>query len=354
MANKKKIFDRLENLNIPNSSKNEIFNLIEDIEVNIGDGLKYEDDKIVVSIGTAIAAAGGNDRSGLVIASSSKDKKNYIAINAGDGLEIDERNRLNVTGGKIPEIIDEEIYYNDGSGQVVPIKHPDLSTQPSILPYKFMGQYVYEQVIPKNTAGVKFVGDGIIDIYTKLFAVNKPVFLSIELIGEGLINPLSSTLGINYIGAYNEFVCTFGGMKSFKKDDGYEYIHVVYTSMPEENSEYYYRNDEPGLYIEMTQPLPLSEGPYLYNGNYSVFATKVDSGKYWIHIPLDYSGDVKYGSSVIFIMANTTDNYEVKGVTMDGQSVSYTYNSYQLTIEVNEYWSDRAKQGPINIKVFVE
>lgn len=39
-------------------------------------------------------------------------------------------------------------YYDDGSGKLVPIKHPDLSTQPSILPYKFMGQYVYEQLIP--------------------------------------------------------------------------------------------------------------------------------------------------------------------------------------------------------------
>lgn len=41
-----------------------------------------------------------------------------------------------------------EEFYDDGSGQLVPIKHPDLSTQPSILPYKFMGQYVYELLIP--------------------------------------------------------------------------------------------------------------------------------------------------------------------------------------------------------------
>lgn len=40
----------------------------------------------------------------------------------------------------------EELYFNDGSGKVVPIRHPDLSTQPSILPYKFAGNYVYEQM----------------------------------------------------------------------------------------------------------------------------------------------------------------------------------------------------------------
>lgn len=38
-------------------------------------------------------------------------------------------------------------YYDDGSGEVVPVKHPDLSTQPSILPYKFAGNYVYEQMV---------------------------------------------------------------------------------------------------------------------------------------------------------------------------------------------------------------
>lgn len=40
----------------------------------------------------------------------------------------------------------EELYYNDGSDKLVPIRHPDLSTQPSILPYKFAGNYVYEQM----------------------------------------------------------------------------------------------------------------------------------------------------------------------------------------------------------------
>jgi hypothetical protein len=39
-------------------------------------------------------------------------------------------------------------FYDDGTGNVVPLKHPDLSTEPSILPYKFMGEYVYEQIIP--------------------------------------------------------------------------------------------------------------------------------------------------------------------------------------------------------------
>lgn len=44
-------------------------------------------------------------------------------------------------------IIKKELFFDDGSGEVVPVKHPDLSTQPSILPYKFAGNYVYEQMV---------------------------------------------------------------------------------------------------------------------------------------------------------------------------------------------------------------
>lgn len=44
-------------------------------------------------------------------------------------------------------VIKKELFFDDGSGEVVPVKHPDLSTQPSILPYKFAGNYVYEQMV---------------------------------------------------------------------------------------------------------------------------------------------------------------------------------------------------------------
>ena len=66
-------------------------------------------------------------------------------------------------------------YYDDETGAIVPIKHPDLSTQPSILPNKFMGQYVYEQLIPitRNSQVQE-----LIDI-----AVDKPLFLSASTIG---------------------------------------------------------------------------------------------------------------------------------------------------------------------------
>ena len=54
-------------------------------------------------------------------------------------------------------VIKKEMFFDDGSGEVVPVKHPDLSTQPSILPYKFAGNYVYEQMVWVD--GSRFTGD---------------------------------------------------------------------------------------------------------------------------------------------------------------------------------------------------
>ena len=48
-------------------------------------------------------------------------------------------------------------YHDDNSGKLVPVKHPNLSTQPSILPYKFAGEYVYEQIW--YVRGKDIVGD---------------------------------------------------------------------------------------------------------------------------------------------------------------------------------------------------
>ena len=59
----------------------------------------------------------------------------------GDGVT-----KHHISVGNISITSNDECY-DDGSGQLVPVKHPDLSTQPSILPYKFMGNYVYEQLI---------------------------------------------------------------------------------------------------------------------------------------------------------------------------------------------------------------
>lgn len=137
-------------------------------------------------------------------------------------------------------------YYDDGSGQLVPIKHPDLSTQPSILPYKFIGQYVYEQLIPvtkEETSNTLWIPLNDICVTTL------PTFLSINVVMELLDNngivqafcevPLSSIQyhSDNIIVAYKEVAGEI-----FSKS-GKGYARIVYTSMPEESGDYYGYNN---------------------------------------------------------------------------------------------------------------
>ena len=115
-------------------------------------------------------------------------------------------------------------YFDDGSGQLVPIKHPDLSTQPSILPYKFMGQYVYEQLIP--------ITQEVINYFPKLF-VDNPIFLKFDIIGDSFIS--SYAMG----GPVREGSIVYLSEKEMILG---KFIHVVYTSMPEEGGYYGYNN----------------------------------------------------------------------------------------------------------------
>lgn len=125
------------------------------------------------------------------------------------------------------EITTVDRYYDDGSGQVVPVRHPDLSTQPNILPYKFMGQYVYEQLIPHP------VGSGYPDPFycsKNILAVNKPIFL--DAFGCGSFGSFPCEVILNE----DEFVIRNRGFTV----TAWDYIRIVYTSMPGEDSYYGY------------------------------------------------------------------------------------------------------------------
>jgi hypothetical protein len=90
----------------------------------------------------------------------------------------------------------------------VPIKHPDLSTQPSILPYKFMGQYVYEQLILVNK------GDRIVN---NEFVVEIPMIMSAEMFN------INSFKNINILAAKSNALL----LDTLSEMDGY--INVKYT-----------------------------------------------------------------------------------------------------------------------------
>lgn len=138
--------------------------------------------------------------------------------------------------GGIPEVIDKEIYYNDGSNKVVPIKHPDISTQPSILPYKFMGQYVYEQLIPNPEGGALYIDTN------DLIGTNQ-IILEAHLFGTFGYSACSVYRDV-YNDNLNIFVIsadhTVGGAPSHAD---YQYYRIVYTSTPEEGGDYYGYNN---------------------------------------------------------------------------------------------------------------
>jgi hypothetical protein len=123
-------------------------------------------------------------------------------------------------------------YFDDGSGQLVPIKHPDLSTQPSILPYKFMGQYVYEQLIPKSALAQDLAAD--------FFEVKHDKILFLEVVPITSSTENSKVYGFN-IAPDGLYLLTANGVPS--SGFSFPYLRVVYTSMPEENGGNYGYNN---------------------------------------------------------------------------------------------------------------
>lgn len=146
------------------------------------------------------------------------------------------RDKLN-KGGNLGTILDEEIYYDDGSKQVVPIKHPDLSTQPSILPYKFMGQYVYERLIPS----ADMLLSSMAEIPFSILPGNIMILDCACIYENGLSTPETlfkfSQGGSDFMWAFRMPLSDINYLGNLL------YIKVVYTSMPEEGGDYYGYNN---------------------------------------------------------------------------------------------------------------
>ena len=138
-------------------------------------------------------------------------------------------------GSSDTSITSNDEYYDDGSGQLVPIKHPDLSTQPSILPYKFMGQYVYEQLIPSShTYNNQLLLDDHIDTNNLMLLESHAIVFSKEKKCACVV-PLKTTFTPDGLYKYILTVETPSASELM-------YIKIIYTSMPEEDDYYGYNN----------------------------------------------------------------------------------------------------------------
>lgn len=136
-----------------------------------------------------------------------------------------------------------ENFHDDGSGQVVPIKHPDLSTQPSILPYKFMGQYVYEQLIMMMNF------DNIINskqYYCSelgLLIKDNPLILEADLIIKSEQCTFTAPLTVKVVSDVISFgfnINNLGFDSSLISSGDMCIVRIVYTSMPEGSTYYEY------------------------------------------------------------------------------------------------------------------
>lgn len=119
-------------------------------------------------------------------------------------------------------------YYDDESGKLVPVKHPNLSTQTSILPYKFAGEYVYEQIW--YVRGKDIVGDTA-EVVSNTISEN-------VLLLESVVTEITSSGSkiTNRCETYAEGTKIY--TKGLSKDKHY-WVRVVWTTNPIELKDKY-------------------------------------------------------------------------------------------------------------------
>ena len=236
-----------------------------------------------------------------------------------------------------------EEYYDDGTNALVPIKHPDLSTQPSILPYKFMGQYVYEQLIPiELKAGAWFIPK---DAKTSIPLFDMSILeVSILCKYEGKLIPLSAK-EISYSTEEGIYLSSDTKINGIIITHNYNaYAHIVYTSMPEEGGYYYNSESKKGILVKVNlSDVTIS---ILYNGSVTIDPV-VQGQEYYYNIPADYnpfSAGIMLGSTS-GISNLTNVEYSIPDI---GEKQPLGFNNF--VIDVDEI-IDKAKQYLVIITI---
>lgn len=182
-----------------------------------------------------------------ISAGGSVDEERIEALEKGKQDKIEDLEEIR-KGAKLGATALQE-YYDDGSHEVVPVKHPDLSTQPSILPYKFAGNYVYEQMVWVD--GEKFTND--------VHDIDLIRFEDYKQNGENniILNHHIFIIGDNYYGNYTHLTNNDWFPFEMISDDKHIFlrragsmvpvckgvwIRVVWTSEPKRGGYYYYYN----------------------------------------------------------------------------------------------------------------
>ena len=155
-----------------------------------------------------------NDISNSVILNCVRNKFSE-QINNNNLISITDKK--NITLSPYRDFIGSNLYFVNDSYKITPIKHPDLSTQPSVLPYMCMGNYVFEQLFPY---------EGVNTIECTL-EHHKPVILSCDIIGVGIKVNCNVT-------NYSENILTIEPSKEVQSNDPL-FIKLSYTAFENRN-----------------------------------------------------------------------------------------------------------------------
>jgi hypothetical protein len=182
------------------------------------------------------------------------DKERIEALEKGKQDKIEDLEKIR-EGAKLGATALQE-YYDDGSHEVVPVKHPDLSTQPSILPYKFAGNYVYEQM---------FYIEGIINgdhhSFPLMPADKEIIFLESSFSGETTEDVIKNH--DHEIQLWGDGVVMLEvaprGPETIIDEFKHGWVRVVWTTKPK--AEYYYSEENKLTFTDYTN----GKITYLYN-----------------------------------------------------------------------------------------
>lgn len=250
-------------------------------------------------------------------------------------------------------VIKKELFFDDGSGEVVPVKHPDLSTQPSILPYKFAGNYVYEQMVWVD--GEKFSDYNIgeidlikfqdyrLDIKSTILIGHHVFIVGHEHYGNCTPLPYDSSFCFNIASNDKRIFLKRNGPSSLKCKG--VWVRVVWTTGPNAGEYYYYQqgyNEEVTLTLisgsstiasfPMTLEIDGREIDWVDNrGNISLYGDLLDrflSGKAAITV----KRGANYHGTITFFNSHTNergDMFIYPGDTFGLNSLaSLAYNTY--------------------------
>lgn len=104
------------------------------------------------------------------------------------------------------------------NGVYLPLRYPDLSTQPSVLPYMCMGNYIFEYLMPYNNSNTIICN----------LEYNKPLILSCDIIGVGI------KVGCNVL-SYSNGILVIDPLINIQSNDPL-FIKISYTALEKLNA----------------------------------------------------------------------------------------------------------------------